>query len=141
MGSQSEGGVLDTHFGNKTYVDICRINLVEKKSSEQWKKKQFVNIQWIACLGMKGCMSTTPTAAMETLMGLSPLQLVVEKKARQVAYRLHCSKNLKKSDWEHSAIFKIATEDFPVFLAPSLSMLPMEVCDRKYLVEYFSREI
>jgi ribonuclease HI len=35
----------------------------------------------------------------------------------------------------------MATEDFPVLLAPSDSMLPLEVFDRKYLVEYRSREI
>jgi hypothetical protein len=79
-------------------------------------------------------MSTTPTAAMENLLGLPPLQLVVEKEARQAAYRLHCSGHLKKSDRGHSAIFKIATEDFPVLLAPSDSMLHLEVFDRKYLV-------
>jgi hypothetical protein len=86
---------------------------------------------------MTGCMSTTPTAAMETFLGLPPLQLVVEKEARQVAYRLHCS---KKSNWGHSAIFKIAAEDFQVLLAPSDSLLPLEVFDRKYLVKYPSRE-
>jgi hypothetical protein len=52
--------------------------------------------------------------------------------------RLH---TFKKSNWGHSAIFKMATEDFPVLLAPSDSMLPLEVFDRKYLVEYPSREI
>jgi hypothetical protein len=35
----------------------------------------------------------------------------------------------------------MATEDFPVLLAPSDSMLPLEVFDRKYLMEYPSREI
>jgi hypothetical protein len=35
----------------------------------------------------------------------------------------------------------MATEDFPVLLAPFDSMLPLEVFDRKYLVEYPSREI
>jgi hypothetical protein len=35
---------------------------------------------------------------MEILLGLPPLQLVVEKEARQAAYRLHCSNYLKKSD-------------------------------------------
>jgi hypothetical protein len=87
-------------------------------------------------------MSTTPTAAIETLMALPPLQIVVEKEARQVAYRLHhCSILFKKSDWGHSAIFEIATADFSVLLAPSASMLPLEVFDRKYRVEYPSREI
>jgi hypothetical protein len=35
----------------------------------------------------------------------------------------------------------MATEDFSLLLAPSDSMLPLEVFDRKYLVEYPSREI
>jgi hypothetical protein len=51
-------------------------------------------------------MSTTPTAAIETLLGLPPLQHVVEKEGRQVAYRLHCSNHIKKSDWRNSANFK-----------------------------------
>jgi hypothetical protein len=59
-------------------------------------------------------MSTTPTAAIETILGLPALQLLVEKKGRQATYRLHCSNHFKKSDWGHSAIFKMATEDFPV---------------------------
>jgi hypothetical protein len=65
----------------------------------------------------------------------------LKKKARQAAYRLHCYGHFKKSDLGHSVIFKMATEDFPVLLAPSDSMIPLEVFDRKYLVEYTSREI
>jgi hypothetical protein len=51
---------------------------------------------------------------------------VVEKDARQAAYRLHCSNHFEKSHWGHAAIFKMATEDFPFLLAPSDSMLPLE---------------
>jgi hypothetical protein len=103
-------------------------------------KKQFGHIQRITCSGMTGCMSTTHTAAMETLLGLLSPQLVVEKETWQAAYRLHCcSNNFKKSDWGHSAIFSMATEDFPVLLAFSDSMLPLEVFDRKYLVESIER--
>jgi hypothetical protein len=80
-------------------------------------------------------------AAKKTLLGLPHLQLVVEKEPSQVAYRLHCSNHFEKSNWEHSAIIKMATEDFPALLAPSDSMLPLEVFDRKYLMEYPSREI
>jgi hypothetical protein len=61
-------------------------------------KKQFGHIQRI--------MSTTPTAAMETLQGLPPLQLVVENEPRQSENRLNCSNHFKKSDWGHSAILK-----------------------------------
>jgi hypothetical protein len=66
---------------------------------------------------------------------------VVEKETRQAAYRLHCFNDLKKSEWGHSAIFKMKTEEFPVLLDPSDSMLPLGVFDWKYLVEYLSREI
>jgi hypothetical protein len=66
---------------------------------------------------------------------------MVEKEARETAYRLHCSNHFFKSDWGHSAFFKMATEDFPVLLAPSDSMLPLEAFDRKYLVKYPSREV
>jgi hypothetical protein len=38
----------------------------------------------------------------------------------------------------HSAIFKMATVDFPDLLTPSDSMLPLEVFDRKHLVEYWN---
>jgi hypothetical protein len=66
MGAESEGGILDIHFGIKTDVDVYRISLVEKNTSDHCKKKQFRHIQRIVCLGMTGCMSTTPAAAIET---------------------------------------------------------------------------
>jgi hypothetical protein len=75
MGSETEGGAFDIHFRNKTNVDICRISLVEKNTSDHCKKTVWSYIQRITCMGMTGCMSTTPTAAMETLLGLPPLQL------------------------------------------------------------------
>jgi hypothetical protein len=64
---------------------------------------------------------------------------VFKNEARQTVNRFHCSNHFnKKSDWRHSSIFKMAAEDFSVLLAPSDSMLPLEVFDRKYLV---NREI
>jgi hypothetical protein len=107
------------------------LSKLNRKHTMTTVKQQFGHIQRIFSLSMTGCMSTTPTAAIETILGLPPLQLVVEKEARQAAYRLLCSGHFKKSDWGHSAIFKMATEDFPALLAPSDSMLPLEVFDWK----------
>jgi hypothetical protein len=42
MRSETEGGVLDVHFGNKTDVDLCRISLVEKNTSDHYKKNNLV---------------------------------------------------------------------------------------------------
>jgi hypothetical protein len=46
MRSETEGGVLDIHFGKKTNVDIGLISLVEKNTYMSY---------------MTGCMSITPT--------------------------------------------------------------------------------
>jgi hypothetical protein len=59
---------------------------------------------------------------------------VVEIEARQAVYRLQCSNHFKKSDWGHSAIFKMAKEDSPFLLAPSDCMLPLEVFDSIQMV-------
>jgi hypothetical protein len=40
--------------------------------------------------------------------------------------RPDCSNHVKKSDWRNFTIFKMVTEYFPVLLAPSDSMLPLE---------------
>jgi hypothetical protein len=45
-------------------------------------------VQRLACLGIMGAMRTTPTGAMEALVGLPPLDLVVEGVARASALRL-----------------------------------------------------
>jgi hypothetical protein len=40
-------------------------------------------------------MRTVPTAAMEALLGLSPLHLLVQTEARVGNYRLHCNDQWK----------------------------------------------
>jgi hypothetical protein len=49
---KTEGDVLDIHFSNETDVDIYRISLVVKNTSDHCKKKQFRHIQQITCLDM-----------------------------------------------------------------------------------------
>jgi hypothetical protein len=40
--------------------------------------KKLSNVQRLACLGIKGAIRTTPTGAMEALVGLPPLDLVIQ---------------------------------------------------------------
>jgi hypothetical protein len=79
MGSETEGGVLDIHFRNKTDVNICQYATLVwwKRTHPITVKTVWSYIQRITCMGTTGCMSTTTTAAKETLLGLPPLQLVV----------------------------------------------------------------
>jgi hypothetical protein len=43
MESETEGGILDIHFGINTDVDICRISLVEKNTYDHYKKTVWSN--------------------------------------------------------------------------------------------------
>jgi len=46
----------------------------------------------MAGLAITGSMKSTPTAAMETLLNLTPLDLVIHVEARMALYRLHILK-------------------------------------------------
>jgi hypothetical protein len=48
-------------------------------------------LQRMACLGITGAMRTTPTAAMEVLIGFPPLHLQVEAESKIGYYRLRCN--------------------------------------------------
>jgi hypothetical protein len=52
-------------------------------------------LQRVACLGITGAIKTTPTAAMEVLLGLPPLYLQVEAEAMIGSYRLSCNQQWK----------------------------------------------
>ena len=46
----------------------------------------------MACLAITEAMKSTPTAAMEILLNLTPLDLVIQTEARMALYRLHIFK-------------------------------------------------
>jgi hypothetical protein len=43
----------------------------------------------MACLAITGAMKSTPTAAMEVLLNLTPLDVLIMAEARMALYRLH----------------------------------------------------
>jgi hypothetical protein len=55
-------------------------------------KTQPVRIQRMACLAITGAMKSTPTTAMESLLNLTPLDLLIMAEARMALYRLHILK-------------------------------------------------
>jgi len=66
------------------------------KAMQKTTKTQLGRIQRIACLAITGAMKSTPTAAMETLLNLTPLNLVIQAEARMALYRLHIHKQPAK---------------------------------------------
>ena len=51
-------------------------------------KKKLSKVQRLACLGITGAICLTPTGVMEALIGLAPLELVIQEETRSVAHHL-----------------------------------------------------
>jgi len=51
-------------------------------------RRKLSKVQRLTCLGRTGAIRTTPTGAMEALVGLPPLDLVIQGEARSVPHRL-----------------------------------------------------
>jgi hypothetical protein len=54
-------------------------------------KMELNKLQRLARLAITGAMRTTPTAALEVLLGLLPLHVIIEAEAQAAIYRLMCN--------------------------------------------------
>ena len=63
-------------------------------------------IQRLACIGTTSAIRTTPTAALETMLGLCPLDLFTKEVAAKSALRLRETRTWKNSQIGHSTITK-----------------------------------
>lgn len=116
-----------------------------------WQKAQqttvaagFSHLQRLCLLAMTGAMSTTPTAALEALFAMPPLQLYVKACARAEIFRLHLWGQLK-SEGEyvrngHASLWLRMTAQEPLLLAPSDGMIPIIHTTRNFTVNFPSRE-
>ena len=70
---------LTTSFASLVWWPRCQTASTKNKLSQ---------VQKLACLGITGAFRTTPTGAMEVLVGLPLLDLVMQGEARSAAHRL-----------------------------------------------------
>jgi hypothetical protein len=63
-----------------------------KVKQQRTAKIQLGRIQRMACLAITGPMKSTPTAAVEVLLNLTPLDLLIMAEARMALCRLHVLK-------------------------------------------------
>jgi len=59
------------------------------KVNQETAKKKLEKVQRLACIGITGAFRTTPTKAIEALLGLLPLDLFIKKTAAAAALRMH----------------------------------------------------
>jgi hypothetical protein len=62
------------------------------KVKQKTTKIHLGRIQRMACLAITGAMKSTPTAAMDVLLNLTPLDLLITAEVRTALYRLHILK-------------------------------------------------
>src|SRR6195952_5177935 len=83
------------------------------------------HLQRLVCLSATGAMKTTPTAALEAVLGVTPLNLFVEESALKSALRLHrgglCKFSTPKG---HLKILEEAFKDQPLLEAASDCITP-----------------
>lgn len=80
-------------------------NLVWWPKMEQEQGKEHLRkLQRLACLCITSAMKTTPTAAMETMLNLPPLDIYIKGEARMGAYRLQKNNIWKTQIFGHSKI-------------------------------------
>ena len=89
MGSEAQGGPLALRHHRSPDHLLCLLSMVARCQTASTKNK-LSKVHRLACLGIAGALRTTPTGAMEVLLGLPPLDLVIHGEARSAAYRL-CS--------------------------------------------------
>ncbi|KAG5685145.1 hypothetical protein PVAND_014338 [Polypedilum vanderplanki] len=93
-----------------------------------WEKSHQVSVmakldhlQRLALLAITGAMSTTPTAALEMIIGLVPLNIRIEAVARAELYRLHCWQQFNSSRelTGHARLWNRMVVENPFWMAPS----------------------
>ncbi|XP_049868121.1 uncharacterized protein LOC126368267 [Pectinophora gossypiella] len=96
------------------------------------KLQQF---QRLACSAITGCMRTTPTAALEVILSLPPLDLIVKQEATMAAMRLR-----NTGIWNtngigpHTKILDRAIQHQKLLLAPCDSIPQTQITERNYVI-------
>jgi hypothetical protein len=105
-------------------------------------KNKLSKVQRLACLGITGAIHTTPTGAMEALVGLPPLDLVIQGEARLAAHRLW-----SLGGWSylhpqqgHSCVLTRLRKSDPIFNIRVDFIRPVYNLEPKYRVTMLARE-
>ena len=105
-------------------------------------KKKLSKVQRLVCLGITGAIRTTPTGAMEALIGLPPLELVIQGEVRSAAHHLWslgCPSYLHPQQG-HSCILTRLQKPGPIFNVRVHIMKPVFNLEPKYRVTMLTRD-
>ena len=128
------------------YVTVIR-PVITYAAVVWWKRtelctviKQLEHLQRIACLYITGAMRTTPTAAIELLLGLPPLQVVIQQSAMSACYRLQATGQWVNSTIGHAGIRKKMIQNMPSLQSRSDRIIPKYYFDNNYVTAINDRD-
>lgn len=102
--------------------------------------KQLEHLQRLACLAITGAMRTTPTAAIELLVGIPPLQVVTHQAAMAACYRLYAAGQWINSGIGHMSIRRKMIEDISCLQFRSDRIKPKYYFDNNYVTVINDRD-
>jgi hypothetical protein len=119
-----------------TYAATIWWPRVKPKTSQAELSK----LQRMACLGIMGAMRSTPTAAMEVLLGQPPLHLQMEAEAKVGNYRLRCSEQWRPESEGFGQAYMIQDmKKEPILLMGADKMIPKHVYDKNFKIRLSDR--
>ena len=96
-------------------------------------KTKLQSLQRLASVAATGCMRTTPSAALEYLLNLRPLDLVIKEEARAAALRLRANGLWKQgTEAAHTTVLQGILKEIPLLEAPIDRTPCHHVFDRRY---------
>jgi hypothetical protein len=114
------------------------------KVKQKSTKIQLGRIQRMACLAVTGAMKPTPTAAMEMLLNLTPLDLLIMAEVRMALYRLHILKQLSVPETVSGLLTIWKNVGDPLLDTRSDYIIPVDHQTKKFMViidqEYWKKQ-
>ncbi|RVE46656.1 hypothetical protein evm_008668 [Chilo suppressalis] len=94
-------------------------------------------LQRRACCAITGCMKTTPTSALETILDVRPLHLFIQQEAACTATRLSMLGLWRDNSSPHTSILADIYRYFPYFAAVNDLIPKTYVFDKKYKIQLY----
>lgn len=104
-------------------------------------RQRLARVQRLAAVAITGAIRTTPTAALDVMCGLFPLEIYIKKIAMETAYRLQIARQWKRRihGTKHGEIMRQLTEGVPVSAFPSDLQMGVLRLNKPYTVSFPSR--
>ncbi|CAH2097628.1 unnamed protein product [Euphydryas editha] len=103
-------------------------------------KNKLQRFQRIACSAITGCMRTAPTAALEVMLGLAPLDLFIQQEAAMSAIRLKHLGLWCSQEGPHNELWSSLLCYEPLIAAPCDRTPKQHIFERKYHIQLCETE-